>query len=124
MWCCQALALLARNTLDRGFGRDNEFGQKVSVATTNCSNWFVASLLCENNPYDGHTLTETLETVARVTGVAVTDAYVDKGYRGHGHFGEQSLRSGGDRTDLASRLEETLHHSGYVRHCLSLTSRP
>ena len=82
------------------------------MATTNRSNWFVASLLCENNPYDGHTLTETLEAVARVTGVAGLNRRV------------QSLRSGGDRTDLASRLEETLHHSGYVRHCLSLTSRP
>ncbi|MCH7808135.1 MAG: IS5/IS1182 family transposase, partial [Planctomycetes bacterium] len=31
-----------------------EFGQKVAVATTNHSNWFVASALMEGNPYDGH----------------------------------------------------------------------
>ena len=40
------------------------------------------------NPYwqcfCGYTLAATLETVESVTGVSVTDAYVDKGYRGHG----------------------------------------
>jgi len=61
-----------------------EFGQKVALATTNRSNWIVAARLLENNPYDGHTLAATLETAESVTGVSVTDAYVDKGYRGHG----------------------------------------
>ena len=61
-----------------------EFGQKVALATTNRSNWIVAAQLMKNNPYDGHTLAATLETVESVTGVSVTDAYVDKGYRGHG----------------------------------------
>jgi len=40
--------------------------------------------LLENNPYDGHTLAVTLEAAEAVTGVGITDAYVDKGYRGHG----------------------------------------
>ena len=70
-----------------------EFGQKVAVATTNRSNWIVASALMEGNPYDGHTLSETLTTVERVTGVAVADAYVDKGYRGHGYTGASGGRS-------------------------------
>jgi len=82
-----------------------EFGQKVSVATTNRSNWFMAALLCENNPYDGHTLTETLEAAARVTGVAVTDAYVDKGYRGHGHLGETAVHIAGQRQKNTPRSE-------------------
>ena len=61
-----------------------EFGQKVALATTNRSNWIVAARLLENNPYDGHTLAATLEAAESVTGVGITDAYVDKGYRGHG----------------------------------------
>lgn len=61
-----------------------EFGQKVALATTNCSNWIVAARLLKDNPYDGHTLTETLEATESITGVDVSDAYVDKGYRGHG----------------------------------------
>jgi IS5 family transposase len=61
-----------------------EFGQKVAIATTNRGNWIVAAQLLPGSPYDGHTLAATLVEVESITGVAVTDAYVDKGYRGHG----------------------------------------
>jgi IS5 family transposase len=82
-----------------------EFGQKIAVATTNRSNWFVASLLCENNPYDGHTLSETLATAESVTGVAVTDTYVDKGYRGHGYAGGAVVHIAGQRKKNTTRAE-------------------
>ncbi len=82
-----------------------EFGQKIAVATTNRSNWFVASRLCENNPYDGHTLSETLATAEGVTGVAVTDAYVDKGYRGHGYAGGAAVHIAGQRKKNTTRAE-------------------
>ena len=83
-----------------------EFGQKVAVATTNRSNWFVASLLCENNPYDGHTLGDTLTAVERVTGVSVTDTYVDKGYRGHGYTGDAEVHIAGQRKKNTTRAEQ------------------
>ena len=82
-----------------------EFGQKVAVATTNRSNWFVAAHVLENNPYDGHTLSETLTTVEHVTGVAVTDAYVDKGYRGHGYTGGADVHIAGQRRKNTTRVE-------------------
>ncbi len=82
-----------------------EFGQKVAVATTNRSNWIVAAPLMANNPYDGHTLTATLANVEEVTGVAVTDAYVDKGYRGHGYIGPAEVHIAGQRNKSATRAE-------------------
>ncbi len=82
-----------------------EFGQKIALATTNRSNWFVASQLCEGNPYDGHTLTETLTAVERVTGVSVADVYVDKGYRGHGYTGEAAVHIAGQRRKNTTRAE-------------------
>lgn len=82
-----------------------EFGQKVAVATTNRSNWFVAARLLENNPYDGHTLRETLAAVENVTGVAVTDTYVDKGYRGHGYTGGAEVHIAGQRRKNTTRAE-------------------
>ena len=82
-----------------------EFGQKVAVATTNRSNWIVASALMEGNPYDGHTLTETLTTAERVTGGAITDAYVDKGYRGHGYTGAAEVHIAGQRKKNTTRAE-------------------
>jgi len=82
-----------------------EFGQKVSIATTNRSNWIVASQLMEDNPYDGHTLAETLRTVESVTGVSITDAYVDKGYRGHDYEGSAQVYVAGQGNKNISRAE-------------------
>lgn len=83
-----------------------EFGQKVAIATTNGSNWMVASQLMANNPYDGHTLAKTLAAVESVTGVSVTDAYVDKGYRGHDYIGSAEVHVAGQRNKDISRSEK------------------
>ena len=68
-----------------------EFGQKISVATTNRKNWIVGINLCEGNPYDGHTLADAIETVEQMTKVGVSEAYVDKGYRGHNYEGDATV---------------------------------
>jgi len=75
-----------------------EFGQKVSLATTNRRDWFVGAMLCEGNPYDGHTLSRALEQVESITGVTVSDAYVDKGYRGHDYHGQATVHIAGARS--------------------------
>lgn len=75
-----------------------EFGQKVAVATTNRRDWFVGARLCEGNPYDGHTLAATLEQVQSITGVPVSDGYVDKGYRGHDYEGDTTIHIAGSGT--------------------------
>ena len=36
------------------------------------------------NPYDGHTLVEALLQVRCLTGSMIEEAFVDRGYRGHG----------------------------------------
>lgn len=83
-----------------------EFGQKVSVATTNRDNWIVGVNLCEGNPYDGHTLDRTLATVELTTGVKVSDAYVDKGYRGHDYKGEAMVHRAGTSTKKLTRTQK------------------
>ncbi len=83
-----------------------EFGQKIAVATTNRSNWIVAASLMEGNPYDGHTLGDTLTAVESVTGVSVTDTYVDKGYRGHGYTGDAEVHIAGQHKKNTSRAEQ------------------
>lgn len=82
-----------------------EFGQKVAIATTNRGNWMVAARMLPDNPYDGHTLAETLSVVERVTGVALTDVYVDKGYRGHGYTGMTKIHMAGAAYANRSRSE-------------------
>jgi len=65
-----------------------EFGCKVGVVTTSRDNWVVGITAFSGNPYDGHTLAESLVQMERLTGVMPTRVYVDKGYRGHGWRGE------------------------------------
>ena len=80
-----------------------EFGQKIALATTNRRDWFVAARLCPDNPYDGHTLDRTLQQVESITGVAVTEAYVDKGYRGHDYTGSAAIHiAGSSSKDLTA----------------------
>jgi IS5 family transposase len=72
-----------------------EFGQKISIATSNRGNWVLGVRLCAGNPYDGHTLTAAWNDVKSNTGIDVSDAYVDKGYRGHGYEGDTTIHVAG-----------------------------
>jgi IS5 family transposase len=68
-----------------------EFGNKVGLATTSRDNWVIGIQAFHGNPYDGHTLTDTLAQVERLTEWEVKDAYVDLGYRGHGYKGDTRI---------------------------------
>jgi IS5 family transposase len=72
-----------------------EFGQKVMIATSNRGNWILGAMLCPGNPFDGHTLAESVTSVEKTTGVSVNQIYVDKGYRGHNYKGEATVHIAG-----------------------------
>ena len=68
-----------------------EFGCKVSVVTSNNSNWVLGIQALEGNPYDGHTLAVSITQMERVTGKKPEAVVVDKGYRGHDYRGEAKV---------------------------------
>ncbi len=74
-----------------------EFGVKVSIATTLKEGLVVGMRSMPGNPYDGHTLEETLEQVSILADRKPTTAIVDKGYRGVEINGVRILRSGQKR---------------------------
>lgn len=74
-----------------------EFGCKVSVATTNRSNWVVGVQALHGNPYDGHTLAAALKQVKRITQYVVAEVFVDRGYRGHDYQGVGDVHITGQR---------------------------
>jgi IS5 family transposase len=81
--------------LSKGKARNPyEFGVKVTVATTLKEGLVVGMRSMPGNPYDGHTLQETLEQVSILTAHRPRIAIVDKGYRGVEVDGVQILRSG------------------------------
>jgi IS5 family transposase len=61
-----------------------EFGCKVSVAATSKGGWFIGAMALDGNPYDGHTLSDALSQVKRITRKP-EHVFVDMGYRGHGY---------------------------------------
>jgi len=75
-----------------------EFGNKVALATSNRGNWFLAAKSLQKNPYDGHTLEQTVAATERITGIEVKHAYVDKGYRGHDYSGDGQIHIAGQRS--------------------------
>jgi IS5 family transposase len=81
-----------------GKGKDRiryEFGQKAAVVTTNHHNWIVNVEDLPDNPYDGHTLMKSISGTEKMTNVIVTEANVDKGYRGHDYQGSAVIRLAG-----------------------------
>ena len=86
-----------------------EFGVKTSIAVTNArtaGGQFVLGIRAVPGlPYDGHTLKDQIAQVERLTGVTVTRAYVDKGYRGHGLAAPEVhiTQSPGERTPTIKR---------------------
>jgi IS5 family transposase len=74
-----------------------EFGCKVSVATTLDEGFVVGMRSFAGNPYDGHTLKETLGQVTVLTDRRPELAVVDRGYRGHDEDQTRVLISGSRR---------------------------
>jgi IS5 family transposase len=66
-----------------------EFGCKVGFVTSSKGNFILGAKAFHGNPYDGHTLKENLDQLRRFlpTDAKVTDAFVDRGYKGHGVTG-------------------------------------
>lgn len=61
-----------------------EFGCKVSFVTTAKSNWILGARAIHGNPYDGHTLQESLQQAQTLCGFKIKQATCDQGYKGHG----------------------------------------
>jgi len=78
----------------QGQGNPYEFGVKVTVATTLKEGLVVGMRSMPGNPYDGHTLDETIEQVSIVANQRPRTVMVDKGYKGADVEGVQILRSG------------------------------
>ena len=90
-----------------------EFGTKVSIATTLAGGFVVGMRSMPGNPYDGHTLADTLQQVETLTNQRPSLAVVDRGYRGHGAHGTKVLISG-TRRGLTPRLTRLLRRRSAI----------
>ncbi|MCG8341200.1 MAG: IS5 family transposase [Cytophagales bacterium] len=61
-----------------------EYGCQVSLAVTHKQGLVVSTQALSTNQYDGHSLSSSLKQAELLTGVPIEQAFVDKGYKGHG----------------------------------------
>ena len=62
-----------------------EFGNKVGLAVTGRRNFIVGVRSFHGNPYDGHTLDQTVRSMEATTGQKAGNIFVDLGYRGNNY---------------------------------------
>lgn len=93
--------------------KPNEFGTKVSIATTlspSKGGQFIApAKALPGNPYDGHTLEAIIPDIERQLGAAINRLVADKGYRGHKCAGKIQVQ------DLPLRPEARSHRGDQTR---------
>ena len=87
---------------------------KVSLAVTNRESFVVGCRSMPNNPFDGHTLAETLEQTEMLSGVAPKRCYVDRGYTGAPIPGVRIFRSGQKRGVNTRTLKRELKRRSAV----------
>jgi len=80
----------------------------VAVAVTNREGFVLVSKALEGNPYDGHTLTTTLDQVITLTGIAPERVYVDRGFRGHDYAKKERVFISGQRRGLTPTIQREL----------------
>ena len=85
-----------------------EFGAKIGIATTNREGLVLAARAFEGNPYDGHTLDDTISQAEQVCGVEPRRVYVDRGYRGHDYDGDAKVMISGQRRGLTPQMKREL----------------
>lgn len=78
-------------------GKPYEFGCKVSLVLTHKQGLALSSQALDENQYDGHTLGSSLKKAEALSQVLIEQAFVDKGYKGHGVEGTSVYISGQKR---------------------------
>jgi transposase, IS5 family len=94
--------------------RPYEFGSKVAVAVTNREGFVLASKALEGNPYDGHTLSATVEQVTALSGVEPDRIYVDQGYRGHDYAHKERVFIARQRRGLTPTIRRELRRRSAI----------
>lgn len=61
-----------------------EFGCKASFVVTHREGLVIGAQALHGNPYDGHTLKQALTQAEQISHQKIDQAYVDRGYKGHG----------------------------------------
>ena len=84
-----------------------EFGCKVGFVSTSKEGFILSATAFHGNPYDGHTLQQTLDLAdANIEGTGkLADVYADLGYRGHDYNGDAQVHIVGRKRKSLTRSQ-------------------
>ena len=71
-----------------------EFGCKASIVLTHKEGLALSIQALHGNPYDGHTLKQSLEHAEKISDEPIHKTFVDRGYKGHGIKNREIIISG------------------------------
>jgi len=79
-----------------------EFGNKVAVMVSGKKNFVLGVKSFHGNPYDGHTLDQSVKIIEANIGTEVTKIFLDRGYRGSNYKHKSKIYVPGTRKQLSS----------------------
>ena len=82
-----------------------EFGNKVGLGVSGRGNFILGIKSFHDNPYDGHTLAQTVEKIEATTGQEIGDMFVDLGYRGNNCSKKSKIYTPYTKKNLTSKLK-------------------
>ena len=84
-----------------------EFGCKASFVITHKEGLALAAAALHGNPFDGHTLEDSLKDAESNSGKRIDQAFVDKGYKGHG-IKDRNIFTSGQKKGVTSWFKKQL----------------
>ena len=84
-----------------------EFGCKVSLVVTHKQGLALSSQALAENAFDGHTLDKSLRKAENLSGVAILEGFVDKGYKGHG-VTDKKIYISGQKRGISKAIKKRL----------------
>lgn len=88
-------------------GKPYEFGCKVSLVITHKQGLALSSQALHENQFDGHTLASSIEKAEENTQTSIIQAFVDKGYKGHG-IEDKEIYISGQKRGITRTLKKHL----------------
>lgn len=82
-----------------------EFGNKVGIAVSGHGNFVLGVKSFHGNPYDGHTLAQTVEQTEQVTKQEMKQIFVDLGYRGNNYKKKSTIYTPYTKKAITPRIK-------------------
>ncbi len=99
-----------------------EFGTKVSVVVPHKEGFVLLNEAFHGNPYDGHTLSKSLEIIDENTKVLPKECYVDKGYKGH-KIKNVTVYQSGQKCGVTSWIRQNINRRSMIEGMISHQKR-